>query len=83
MRAEGQLIFNSVTPMLCAALDGLGIAFVTHDQVRPHLEDGSLIELLADWSPPFPGYHLYYPSGRQSAAAFKVVVEALRYRPAG
>ena len=39
-----------------------GDRFVTHDQVRPHLEDGSLRELLADWSPPFPGYHLYYPS---------------------
>jgi hypothetical protein len=35
--------------------------------------------VLADWCEPFPGYHLYYPSRRQPTAAFKVVVEALRY----
>ena len=37
---------------------------------------------LDDWCPPFPGYHLYYPSRRQPSAAFSLVVEALRYRPA-
>jgi hypothetical protein len=28
----------------------------------------------------FPGYHLYYPSRRQSSPAFDVLVDALRYR---
>jgi DNA-binding transcriptional LysR family regulator len=36
--------------------------------------------LLADWTPSYPGYHLYYPSRRQQTPAFAVVVEALRYR---
>ena len=30
--------------------------------VAPHLESGTLVRVLADWCPPFPGYFLYYPS---------------------
>jgi hypothetical protein len=31
-------------------------------------------------STPFSGYHLYYPSRRQSSPAFALLVDALRYR---
>jgi len=79
-RVEGQLVFNSITPILEAALDGFGVAYLPLDQVQPYLDNGRLIQVLSDWSPPFSGYHLYYPSRRQSTAAFTKVVEALRYR---
>ena len=46
----------------------------------PHLDAGDLVRVLADWTPPFPGYHLYYPSRRQQSPAFALLVEALRYR---
>jgi DNA-binding transcriptional LysR family regulator len=49
------------------------------DLVQPHLETGKLVQLLADWTPPFAGYHLYYPSRRQPTAAFTVLLETLRY----
>ena len=42
--------------------------------------DGRLIRVLADWCPPYPGYHLYYPSRRQPTPAFALLVNALRYR---
>ncbi|WP_271670261.1 hypothetical protein [Bradyrhizobium sp. CCBAU 51627] len=38
--------------------------------------------MLGDWSPTFAGYYIYYPNSRQSSAAFKVVVDALRHRDA-
>jgi DNA-binding transcriptional LysR family regulator len=41
---------------------------------------GRLIRVLADWCPPFSGYHLYYPSRRQPTPAFALLVQALRYR---
>jgi DNA-binding transcriptional LysR family regulator len=65
-----------------AAMDGLGLACVMEDLVTDEMADGRLVRVLADWCPPFPGYHLYYPSRRQPSAAFSLVVEALRYRPA-
>jgi DNA-binding transcriptional LysR family regulator len=80
VRVDGQLILNSGAMLLTAALSGLGLAIVLEDQVTSHLADGRLIRVLADWCPPFPGYHLYYPSRRQPAPAFALVVEALRYR---
>lgn len=80
VRVEGQLIFNSILPILQAALDGFGIGYLPQDQVLPHVKAGQLVHVLADWSPPFAGYHLYYPSRRQMTPAFRLIVEALRYR---
>ena len=50
------------------------------DRVAAHLADGRLVRVLADWCPPYPGYHLYYPSRRQPTPAFALLVEALRHR---
>jgi DNA-binding transcriptional LysR family regulator len=80
VRVEGQLVFNSSTPMLKAALAGFGLAFVPEDLAREHIVEGRLKRVLEDWCPAFPGYHLYYPSRRQSSPAFALVVDALRYR---
>jgi DNA-binding transcriptional LysR family regulator len=80
VRVEGQLVFNGTAPMLDAALSGFGLAYVPEDTVRTHLADGRLIRVLADWCPPYPGYHLYYPSRRQPTPAFALLVNALRYR---
>jgi DNA-binding transcriptional LysR family regulator len=80
VRVEGQLVFNNIALRLNAVLAGLGLAYLPEDQVAPYLADGRLVRVLDDWCAPFPGYHLYYPSRRQPAPAFAVLVEALRYR---
>jgi DNA-binding transcriptional LysR family regulator len=79
VRVEGQLTFNGSAPMLDAALAGFGLAYVPEDSAEPHLDSGRLNRVLADWCPPYPGYHLYYPSRRQPTAAFTLLVNALRY----
>src|SRR5205807_6664903 len=81
VRVEGQCTFNSTGPMLNAALAGWGLAYVPEGMVQPHIAKGRLTRVLADWCPPYPGYHLYYPSRRQPSAAFALVVDTLRYRP--
>jgi DNA-binding transcriptional LysR family regulator len=80
VRVDGQLIFNTTNQMLNAALAGYGLAYVPEGAARPHIEKGRLERVLEDWCPSWPGYHLYYPSRRQSSAAFTVIVDALRYR---
>jgi DNA-binding transcriptional LysR family regulator len=80
VRVEGQLVFNNMALRMNAALAGLGLAYVPEDQVQQHVAKGSLVRVLGDWCAPFSGYHLYYPSRRQAAPAFAVLVEALRYR---
>ena len=78
VRVDGQWIFNSSTPRLKAALAGAGLACLPEDMVAQHVADGALIQVLQDWCPSFPGYHLYYPSRRQSSPAFALVLDALR-----
>ena len=80
VHVEGQLVFNGSFQMLNAALAGFGLAYVPEDVARPHLARGRLRRVLDDWCPPYSGYHLYYPSRRQSTPAFALLVEALRYR---
>lgn len=82
VRVEGQTTFNNTFLMLQAALDGMGLAYVPLDLVQPYIEDGLLSPVLEDWWPTFPGYHIYYASRRQMSPALKLVIEALRYRPA-
>jgi DNA-binding transcriptional LysR family regulator len=80
VRVEGQLIFNGTYQMLNAALAGYGLAYIPEDLARPYLAKGRLKRVLEDWCPPFPGYHLYYPSRRNSSPAFALLVDALRYQ---
>jgi len=80
VRVDGQFTFNNTFQMLNAALAGFGLAYVPEELAQPHIGKGRLKRVLADWCPPYSGYHLYYPSRRQSSAAFALVVEALRYR---
>jgi DNA-binding transcriptional LysR family regulator len=80
VRVDGQLVFNSLGSILAAALDGFGLAYLPEDQVLPHVHAGRLVRVLEEWCPPFPGYHLYYPSRRQPSPAFALLVDALRYR---
>lgn len=79
-RVEGQLVFNNSSQILRAALAGFGVAYLPEDMAREHIAGGRLIAVLDDWCPTFPGYHLYYPSRRQSSGAMAVLIEALRYR---
>lgn len=83
VRVDGQLTFNSSTPILAAALSGHGLACVPEEMAAPHIRDGSLRRVLRDWCPAFVGYHLYYPSRRQNSPAFQIFVEALRYGRTG
>src|SRR5215203_4225375 len=79
-RVDGQFIFNNIALRLNAALAGFGMAYLPEDQMLQRVEEGRLIRVLEDWCPPFPGYHLYYPSRRQATPAFSLLVDAVRYR---
>jgi DNA-binding transcriptional LysR family regulator len=83
VRVEGQFTFVATCEMLNAALAGAGLAYVPESMVEQDLANGRLKRVLKDWCLPYSGYHLYYPSRRQSAAAFALVVNALRYRRQG
>ena len=80
IRVNGQFTSNSMIHVLNAALDGIGLAYVPEFLAKPHLASGRLKEVLADWSPYFEGFHLYYPNRRQASPAFTAFVKAVRFR---
>jgi DNA-binding transcriptional LysR family regulator len=80
VRIQGRIAFNTLGMMRQAAVDGFGLAYLPEDQVETAIGEGRLVRVLADWCPPRPAYHLYYPSRRQHSPAFALVIEALRYR---
>jgi DNA-binding transcriptional LysR family regulator len=79
VRVGGRLTFNNSRQIRTAALDGFGLACLPEDMVLADIAAGRLRRLLGNWCPPFPGYHLYYPSRRQHSPAFSLLLEALRY----
>ncbi|MBE7217870.1 MAG: LysR family transcriptional regulator [Caulobacteraceae bacterium] len=80
VRAPGPLTFNDPGLMLQAALDGLGVGYLLEHEAAPHLAGGRLVRRLEDWTPPFPGFHLYYPSRRQMRPVLAAFLEAVRAR---
>lgn len=79
VRVNGQLTFSNIFQVRDAALEGFGLAYVPEDLARPYLSKGQLIWVLQEWSAPWSGYHLYYPSRRQSSPAFALILDALRH----
>lgn len=75
---EGRLTLSSAHQELQAALSGQGIAHIFDEYARPHLDEGSLIELLPDWSPELPSWFLYYPNRRHQSAAMSVFLQHIR-----
>lgn len=80
VKVKGQTCFNMINYVLKAALDGHGLALVPDRLAKPYLDSGALRVCLEDYSPYFPGFHLYYPSRQRPSSAFQVVLEALRER---
>ena len=81
VRVDGPLVLNTIDLILESALAGLGLAYLPLDQVEGHLAGNRLAQVLGPWTPPLPSYHLYYPSRRHASPAFRLLVDALRYRP--
>jgi len=75
---SGPLIVDDESLVTRAALDGVGLAFISDKHVASHLESGALLRVLENWCQPFPGFFLYYPSRRQHPAALSALIETLR-----
>jgi len=74
----GRLTLDNDGLMVEAALEGLGLAFVSDFWVAGHLAGGTLQAVLEDWTPPFPGLRLYYPRHRHMTAGLRAFIDLLR-----
>ena len=77
---QGPLITSSPALLLRAALDGAGFYAFFDGVVAPYLASGQLVSVLDDWSEPFPGPLLYYPSRRHPPSALRAFVAFVQER---
>lgn len=77
---SGPLILDDVEILIRAAVDGVGLAFVSEDHVSTLISFGKLVRVLEDWCQPFPGFFLYYPNRRNQPAALSALINTLRLR---
>lgn len=75
---NGPLIIDDTHLVIQAVRAGAGLGMVYEEQVAEDIVKRRLIRVLEDWTPPIPGFHLYYPSRRHQPAALSALVGALR-----
>lgn len=78
VKVPPSVVVNDGDALVGAAAMGLGLAYMLEDLAVPLLKDGRLAEVLADWSPPFAGYHAFYSSRRHPTRACTLFLEGLR-----
>nr|WP_227419468.1 LysR family transcriptional regulator [Roseitranquillus sediminis] len=65
---RGRITIDEASLARAAALEGAGIGFFMEPDVLADIAAGRLIRILDDWTPPLPGYCLYYPGRRNRSA---------------
>ncbi len=74
----GPLVTNHSDIGVAAAIQGLGIAYAfDRERVDEHLAQGTLVEVLADWSITRPGLFLYHSGRRHPLAALRAFIDCM------
>jgi DNA-binding transcriptional LysR family regulator len=64
-----------------AAVAGVGIIHLFEEWLRPHLDSGALVPVLAPWWQDFSGPFLYYPGRRHLPAPLRAFVDFIKSGP--
>ena len=80
IKPSGPLVVNDGALAAAAIRAGAGLGYIMEQDVTEDLASGRLVQVLADWCPPFPGCFLYHSSRRQSPPALRALIDALRVR---
>jgi DNA-binding transcriptional LysR family regulator len=75
---KGRVRVNGPGLAIRAAVDGLGIVYTLESLAEVFLRSGQLVRVLADWSPAFEGFFLFYPQQRQVPAALRAFIDMVR-----
>lgn len=78
VRTRGPLVVDDVPLAVAAVRAGAVLGYLMAHEVADDLAAGRLVQVLDDWCVPFPGYHLYHPSRRQTPPALRALIDALR-----
>jgi len=75
---RGPITLDEASLSRIAVLDDIGIGYFMESDVREDIAAGRLVRVLEDWTPPLAPLCLYYPSRRNSSAAFSALIGLAR-----
>ncbi|MBC3205301.1 LysR family transcriptional regulator [Pseudomonas sp. SWRI111] len=78
IEVSGPLMFDDDGPMIQAACDGAGVAYVYEAMVRDDLAAGRLETILAGYAAPPGRFFLYYSGRRHLPAVLRALVDFIR-----
>jgi len=74
----GPITLDEPSLMRTAVHAGVGIGYLSELHVGDDLKQGRLVRMLADWTPPYPGICLYYPTRRHVPAGLRAFIDLIR-----
>ncbi|MCA0997088.1 LysR family transcriptional regulator [Alloyangia pacifica] len=75
---KGRLAVNSTIAALIPARAGHGLIYGFDDYLQPDLQAGTLVQVLDEWTPPFPGPSLYFTERRLMPPALRAFVDHVK-----
>ena len=75
---QGPITLDEASLSRIAVLSGVGIGYFMEPDVRDDIATGRLVQVLEEWTPPLAPLCLYYPSRRNSSAAFQAFIGLAR-----
>lgn len=73
-----RLILNDSAALVQAALDGIGITYMINGYLERMLDEGRLVRILADWSPPLSGLTVYYSDRRRVPPKLRAFIDFIQ-----
>jgi DNA-binding transcriptional LysR family regulator len=74
---------NDMGLMIRMALSGAGITFGMADTFRGFLDRGELVAVLEEFSAPFAGFYLYYPTRRNVEPKLRALIDYVQHYSRG
>jgi DNA-binding transcriptional LysR family regulator len=76
----GSLIVNSMSLVMQAVLDGVGVGYTIESYAAAEIARRRLVPLLTEWSTEHHSYYLYYSGRRQLPVPLKAFIAFIRQR---
>lgn len=80
IRVPETFIFNSLELVKKAAIDSLGITWLSSNSIQAELKTGRLVEILNQTNITYPPMYLYYPKNKYKTPAITALIELLRWK---
>ncbi|MBN7804380.1 LysR family transcriptional regulator [Agrobacterium rosae] len=79
IHTNGPLVANDGDIPAAVVRAGAGLGYIMECDVAEEIAAGTLVQVLKEWCPTFPGFYLYHPSRRQSPPALRALIETLSF----